>query len=290
VIVELVQARSSDGVRLDGVLQRASGPAARSASIQGAILLHGVGGNFYGSALQEHLAQVLLDAGISVLRVNTRGHDGMSTVATDTGGRLIGAAYEIVADCCYDVDAWVRFLLDCGPERIALVGHSLGALKAIYAQAEQPHEAVERVVAISPPRLAYSKFVHGSQAVAFAQSLETAQQKIEAGEPEALFRSTFPFPLFLSAATFCDKYGPQERYDLLKLSARLSTKVDFIFGQTELDEGTSAFAGLVDEIHAAHWPGGYSLEIIPGADHFYRDRFQQLGSAVTRTLSCLKES
>lgn len=289
VIVELVRSKTSDGVRLDGVLQRASGPAARMVEIQGAILLHGVGGNFYGSAMQEQLAGALLDAGISVLRVNTRGHDGISTATTDAGGRLMGAAYETVADCCQDVDAWVRFLLDCGPERIALVGHSLGALKAIYAQTVQPHEAVARIVAISPPRLSYSRFIQSAQADDFRQSLATAQQKIDEGQPDALFRATFPFPLFLSAATFYDKYGPDERYNLLKLGEHLSTPVDFIFGQAELDAGTAAFAGLVDEIRESSWSAEYSLEIIPGADHFYRDRFDELSEVVTRNLSCRKE-
>jgi pimeloyl-ACP methyl ester carboxylesterase len=277
-------------LRLDGVLQRATGPAARSATINGAILLHGVGGNFYGSTLMEQLAATLLEAGISVLRVNTRGHDGMSTAATDAGGRLMGAAYEIVADCRQDVEAWVRFLRDCGPERIALVGHSLGALKALYAQAEQPQESVVRVVAISPPRLAYSKFVNGPQAADFQQSLAAARQRIEADEPDSLFRATFPFPLLLSAATFCDKYGPEERYNILKLADRLRTGVDFVFGQSELDAGTSAFAGLVDEIHATPWAAEYSVEIIPGADHFYRGRVEELAEVVTRKLSCRHES
>jgi alpha/beta superfamily hydrolase len=290
VIVELVRTKTLDGVRLDGALQRASVSAARAATIHGAICLHGVGGNFYSSTLMEQLAQTLLAQGVSVLRVNTRGHDGVSTASTDAGGIQLGAAYEIVDDCCHDVEAWIRFLLDCGSTRIALLGHSLGAIKAIYAQALQPHEAIERIIAISPPRLAYSRFVKGHQATEFEQSLVTARQRIEADQPRSLFEASFPFPLILSAATFCDKYGPEERYNFLNLANALRIPVNFVFGQAELDTGTSAFEGLVDDIHSTRWAAEYSVDIIPAADHFYKGRVDELAEAVTRRIGCRNES
>jgi pimeloyl-ACP methyl ester carboxylesterase len=290
VIVELVRTKTLDGVRLDGVLQRASGPAARSAAINGAIFLHGVGGNFYGSTLLEQLAKAVLAEGISVLRVNTRGHDGMSTAATDRGGQLIGAAYEIVDDCQQDVEAWIRFLLACGPTRIAIVGHSLGAIKAIYAQAQQPHDAIDRIVAVSPPRLSYSQFVKGRQAPQFQQSLAAARERMDANQSHSLFQASFPFPLILSAGTFCDKYGPDERYNILKLADRLRVPVDFVFGQVELDAGTSAFDGLIDDIKITHWPANYSVEIIPAADHFYKGRVDELAEVVARKLNGRNES
>jgi alpha-beta hydrolase superfamily lysophospholipase len=234
VWVELVRTETADGLRLDGALEMPASPLDSPNVSRGVICLHGVGSNFYGSTMMESLAQTLRELGLAVLRVNTRGHDGVSTASTATGGRLQGAAYEMVDQCRLDVEAWVEFLVGRGYGRLVLLGHSLGALKAVYSQAQQPHRAVERVIAISPPRLACSRFEAGPDAAAYRASRATAQQWLEAGQPQMLFPATFPFPLVLSAATFMDKYGPEERYNIVKLARQLRTPVDFIYGQQEL--------------------------------------------------------
>ena len=101
-----------------------------------------------------------------MLRVNTRGHDGISTAATPQGGRRLGAAYEAVDDCRHDLAAWVDWLRPRA-ERIGLVGHSLGAVKGIYALARRPRPAVAALIALSPPRLSYSWFCESPQAAEF---------------------------------------------------------------------------------------------------------------------------
>jgi hypothetical protein len=96
MLVELVHTKTADGLRLDGALQEATAPGTGSHPADAVICLHGVAGNFYGSSLLESVAQMIVGRGTSVLRVNTRGHDGVSTASTDAGGRLQGAAYERV--------------------------------------------------------------------------------------------------------------------------------------------------------------------------------------------------
>ena len=87
-----------------------------SAVVAGCVLVHGTGSNFYGSTLFDPLAERLLPLGVGVLRVNTRGHDLMSTAATARGGRRCGAAYEVVDDCRHDLAAWIGWLAErCGP-------------------------------------------------------------------------------------------------------------------------------------------------------------------------------
>src|SRR5581483_8916205 len=119
-------------------------------------LVHGTGGNFYSSTLFDTLAERLLSLGCGVLRVNTRGHDGISTAITQRGGRRLGAAYEIVDDCRHDIAAWVSWLVQAAGPRVGLIGHSLGAIKCLYALVNDPQPAVARLVAISPPCLSYS--------------------------------------------------------------------------------------------------------------------------------------
>lgn len=69
MLVELVRAKTSDGLRLDGSLAL---PVGDSEWIDAVILLHGVGGSFFGGAMFEPLSNRLLELGIAVLRVRSR--------------------------------------------------------------------------------------------------------------------------------------------------------------------------------------------------------------------------
>jgi alpha-beta hydrolase superfamily lysophospholipase len=152
MLVDLIHTTTRDGVRLDGVYQAARPPASSTTPIDAVVCIHGTGGNFYSSTLFAALAERLVDRGISVLRANTRGHDLMCNTTTSQGGRRLGAAYEMVDNCRHDLGAWVGWLkANCGP-RIGLVGHSLGAVKCLYAQTQEP-DLAERLIAISHPRL-----------------------------------------------------------------------------------------------------------------------------------------
>src|SRR5436190_23672164 len=136
MLVDLVHTTTRDGVRLDGMLQMPTG--GKTWPVDGLCFVHGTGGNFYGSTLFDAIGQRCLERGCAVLRVNTRGHDGISNAVTAKGGRRLGAAYEIVDDCRHDLAAWVDFLQQRVGPRIALVGHSLGAVKCLYTLAHEP--------------------------------------------------------------------------------------------------------------------------------------------------------
>src|SRR5437660_1984137 len=147
MLVDLVQTTTRDGVRLDGIYQAGQGAA------EAFLCVHGTGGNFYSSTLFDALNEKLLSLGFGVLRVNTRGRDLMSAASTSRGGRRLGAAYEVVDDCRHDLAAWIAWLKEKAGPRIGLLGHSLGAVKCLYALANDPDPAVVCAIAISPPRL-----------------------------------------------------------------------------------------------------------------------------------------
>ena len=98
MLLDLVQTPTRDGVKLDGSFQSPTTPGSAVLPVDALCLVHGTGGNFYSSTLFDSLAGRLLELGCTVLRVNTRGHDLMSTAATSRGGRRLGAAYEVVVD------------------------------------------------------------------------------------------------------------------------------------------------------------------------------------------------
>ena len=282
-MVELVQTTTVDGIRLDGCLlppERSDSESA--ASIDAMVMLHGVGGNFYGGSMFTQLATALSKLGVVTLRVNTRGHDTVSMAVTGDGAKWQGAAFEVVDDCRRDIAAWIEWLGARGCQRIGLVGHSLGALKAVYAAAHAPLPVLAMILAVSPPRLSYRAFRNCPRNVEFLQSMATAEQHIQEGRPDALFVARFPLPMLICAAGYIDKYGSQERYNLLRFVDRVDCPMLFVYGEQELTEGGVAFAGLPEAIlEKRRDDQQLCIEVVPGADHFYRGAYEQLTAVIT---------
>lgn len=268
MLVDLVQTTTRDGLRLDGTLQTPSAPG-RPAGVDAVCLAHGTGGNFYNSTLFDSLADALLPQGYAVLRVNTRGHDGISTAATAQGGRRQGAAYEVVDDCRHDLAAWVDYLRQGIGPRVALVGHSLGAVKCLYALAHEPSPGAAGVVAISPPRLSYSWFCASPEGAEFRDTYALAERHVEQGRPAALMEVRLPLPLAITAAGYVEKYGPDEHYNYLRFITTVPCPVLVTLGSVEV-AGNMAFRAAPEELLAlAPRHGRLQVATVAGADHFY---------------------
>jgi pimeloyl-ACP methyl ester carboxylesterase len=285
VLLDLVQTTTRDGVRLDGSFQSPSGPAALP--VDALCCVHGTGSNFYSSTLFDAFAEHFLPLGCAILRVNTRGHDGISTAVTDRGGRRLGAAYEVVDDCRHDIVAWVEWLKQKVGTRIALVGHSLGAVKCIYTLAHEARLEVACLAAVSPPRLSYAAFCTSADGPAFLETYTQAERHIANGRPMALLDVKLPLPFVITAAGFVEKYGPDERYNYLRILPSVSCPTLITLGATEV-ENNMAFRGAPEELtELGRRRGPLTVETIAGADHFYTGVRADLLVGVERWLRSL---
>jgi len=276
MLVDLVQTTTRDGVRLDGAFRSPARPGLASLSVDAVCFVHGTGGCFYTSTLFDGFAERLLDLGCSVLRVNTRGHDIISTAATPRGGVRMGAAYETVDDCRHDLAAWTDWLRQRSGPRIGLIGHSSGALKCLYALAQEPQIGAACIVALSPPCLSYSRFCASSQGPEFLETFQLAEGHFREGRPATLLEIQLPLPFVITAAGYLEKYGPDERYNLLRFIAGVPCPTLVTFGGKEV-VNNMAFQGLPEEVSAlAARNGRMRVELIPGADHFYTDMREEV--------------
>lgn len=280
--VEIVTTTTTaDGIKLHGALHAAT--IAPTLDCDAALLLHGTGSNFYSSSLWQGLIPRLTEAGLAVLAVNTRGHDLVTPTYAGGKRRLIGAAYEMVDECRLDVAAWLDSLAERGLSRIALVGHSMGGLKGVYSQACAAHPQVTRLIGISPPRLAYGVFRNSPQGELFLHDLARAEALLSAGKGETLIEVTFPIPYTITAAGYVDKYGVDERYDLLKHAPKVAVPQLFTFGQLEL--AGPAFRGVPEQLEAFAGQGmPLGVEVIAGADHVYSGCHGELAARILRWL------
>jgi pimeloyl-ACP methyl ester carboxylesterase len=276
MLVDLVQTTTRDGVRLDGTLQTPAAATAAALGLDGLCLVHGTGGNFYSSTLFDAFAERLLQLGCAVLRVNTRGHDGVSTAVIGRGGRRQGAAYEVVDDCRHDLAAWTDWLRQRVGPRLGLLGHSSGAVKCLYALAQEPQTPAACVIALSPPRLSYSWFCAGPQGGEFLAEFSRAEGHVRAGQAATLLDVRLPLPFLITAAGYVEKYGPDERYNYLRFVGGAPCPLLVTFGSLEV-ENNMAFRGAPQELEAlAAKQGRPAVEVIAGADHFYSGTRQEV--------------
>jgi alpha-beta hydrolase superfamily lysophospholipase len=267
VLIDLVQTTTRDGIRLDGAYQAAAMPAALP--LDGICCLHGTGGNFYSSTLFDALAERFLALGVSVLRVNTRGHDLMSNAQTASGGRRLGAASEAVDDCRHDVAAWLGWLRQRAGLRVGLLGHSLGAVKALYALACEPDLGAACLIALSPPRLSHSWFAINPEGPEFLDIYREADGHVRAGRPQTLLDVRLPLPFVVTAAGYVEKYGPDERYNYLRFAEKIRCPTLITLGSIE-SANNMAFRGAAEALQevASRCPH-LRVETIEKADHFY---------------------
>ena len=277
---ELVRKLTPDGLRLAGAVL--AGDAVSTKTIDAALCLHGVGANFYTSSTLEAIAPALRKLGIAVLLANTRGHDFLYTASVAMGRRRQGAAVEIVDECRLDVTGWCKFLSERGLGRILLIGHSLGAIKAVYSQAHEATPGVVGLIAASPPRLSCSAFKNSLESAPFFDSLSTAEQLVKADRGDELFLAKFPFPLLISAASYVDKYGPAERYNILNFAGRVTIPALFTYGSKELESCSIPFAGLPEALRKLpDKRAALDVEVVDGADHNYTGCGESLAAVMS---------
>jgi alpha/beta superfamily hydrolase len=267
MLVDLVSVTAPDGCVLHGAVQQSS--ASRSLALDAACLIHGTGSNFYGSSLLETVAQGLVDRGVSTVRGNTRGHDGISHSTFPRGGVRLGAAFETVDDCRHDLKAWFDFLKrEFGP-RILLGGHSLGAVKCLYAVAHESGLEPAGILAISPPMLSYETFCISDLKDEFLETFRRAEELVGSGQGQTLLEVRMPLPMVISAAGYVEKYGPDERYAFLRFLRLVRMPTFFLYGGNEI-RSNPAFKGVPQAIAACQdKQPNLGLQIIPEADHFY---------------------
>jgi pimeloyl-ACP methyl ester carboxylesterase len=240
---ELVRVVTGDGLMLDGVLHQPCSAETIAQPVDAFLLVHGTGGNFYAPGVLETFSRQSVEAGVTTLRVNTRGHDGLAWIPGTPRSVRGGAAYEKVSEARWDLRAWIELLCRRGCERIALVGHSMGGIKAAYTLAHEELPAVAALVLIAAPRLCHRELSAHPRGEPFRAAWAEAERSVAAGEPDRLLAVQQPLPCLLTAAGFLEKYGPEETYDLLRLLPRVSAPVLAILGSRS-PAGSIAFDGL----------------------------------------------
>ena len=264
---------TEDGLRLDGArvdpATRSLGSPARWSAHAGFLFVHGTGSNFYHAGVLQRFAERVAENGGTAWRVNTRGHDGMSTIPGRNGAVLGGSAFENIADCRFDLRAWTTHAVRETQRPIVLVGHSMGAVKSIYYAAREQPAAVAAIIALSPPRFCHAHWQRHRQAEGFREAWTRATALVAEGNDDALISVTQPVPFVTTAASFVAKYGPHDEYDIVRLLPEVRCPVHLLVGSRSA-AASPAFDGLVNELQRIQdRVPGLAVSTIEGANTGY---------------------
>lgn len=282
--VQLHRITTRDGVRLDGSLAcpaRNGGQRDRSWSVGLILLVHGTGSHFYDAGLLEQIALRAVADGVAVLRINTRAHDLLANLSTEHGRRLGGAAFEQVEQCPADISGWLDWARQQGYASVGLCGHSIGAAKSIYSQAQDPHPAVRRIVALVPPRFHHETWMTDPRSEAFRAHFEQASKLVAAGQGESLMAIRQPLPIYITAEGFLSKYGPEDRFDFVPLLPRVSVPTRIVIGSGSM-QASPAFSSTPGAIAAlTDCPPHVECVVVDGPDTHFRGYYEN-GYALVR--------
>ena len=283
MLVDLISVTTSDGIPLDGAYFPAANDASWARPLDAILLIHGSGSRFYAPTTLT-MAEDLSRQGYPCLALNTRGHD---TVWVDTAtGVPFGNAFEILDISRHDLRAGIDFLVEGGYQSIGLLGHSMGAVKVTYYAAWEDDPRVRAIIPISPVRLSYSYYMESPDALEFQGNLERADQLESEGRALELIKVDFPTPQYFSAASYLDKHGPAERYNLVTLAPRVKIPLFSVAGSLEKthtpwkDMASDLALAAVNSPRAEHL-------IIDGGSHALLNLKQEASLAVLNWLASL---
>ena len=129
---ELVALRTTDGVRLQGIVFRASKP--RPSAL---LLAHGYGGTFYGAYFAK-LGEAAAHAGYDTLALNMRDHDAGPKKSSFTDNQA-------------DIATGAAYLRQLGHKRVVLLGQSMGTNRVLYYQAASGDPYIAATILVSGP-------------------------------------------------------------------------------------------------------------------------------------------
>lgn len=293
----LIQIKTADSLTLPGLLYQAKNSKKVLTSLHG----NGSSSIFYHDDLMADFAQVLDEAGISLLMFNNRGAHYIKKLNVEKEDGTIerkqfGMAYELIKDCVYDIDGAINFLKKEGYNEYYLIGFSTGANKICVYDHYKPKNAVARYILAGGGDdigLYYQEF--GKEK--FLRLLKESRQKIRQGKGEELICELLPDIIFSYQAFFdtINADGDYNTFPFLEAmgQANLSTKPLFryfkgIKKQTlvvygEKDEYQYDDVKRVVSLLQQQQPT-FAYDIIQDADHGFSIKQKELAEVVVEWL------
>ena len=270
----LIMAMAEDGVILEGAVFAPVGGQAGAIPI---VWLHGMAGHFYTTPF-VNLGRAVAGLGYTFISANNRGHDFGTMVYTPQGQmQMAGSGWELFSESPRDVAAWVASGAKRGGGKVALAGHSLGALKVAHYLGQRPDERVAGLIVASAPCAAHRL---DPERVKLAEAMVAdgkGMQLLPAAPGPASINTVSARTLADRAHTGIDAYG----FDTASAAVtRVTCPILALYGTKEMAIGGPEALETIER-NAVASPR-VETHMVEGADHSYYGHEQEIAAILAQ--------
>lgn len=192
-------------------------------------------------------------------------------------------------DAVKEISAWVEWLDYKNVEDIVLLGHSRGGNQIAWYAAEGAYPAVSKVILLAP-QVWSAEYAAKDYEERYGKPLQPVLNKaialVKAGKGKEMMAHTdfiYCKDTTVSAEAFANYYTPDPRMDTPYLLGKIKLPV-LLFVGTE-DQVVKGLEKKLANLPAK--PSNLSVEIMDGADHFFRDLYAE--DVVERSLEFIQQ-
>jgi len=266
-VEDLLHTYTADGLMLEGARH---GPSPTDVAI---VYTHGITSSVFRKT-HVLIGRALGAVGWPVIAGNNRGAALAYPLLDRSGARVLGGAwFERLEEAALDIDAWIEVALAAGARRIVLLGHSLGAIKALVYASEHPDRGLAGLVLASAPLRAFASPPRPDVVAA-------ATTSVADGRPQQLLDLPAAGLTFgrMSAATVLSRASigdptPRVRSIACPILALYGTEEVEFGGQGDLDR-LGQLAG-----------GRFTGALVAGANHIYAAHESEAASLIDRWIA-----
>ncbi len=179
-------------------------------------------------------------------------------------------------DAVNEIGSWLGWLKKQGIGQVILLGHSRGGNQTAWFAAEHDDPAIRKVILIAPQTWS-PEYAARSYETRYGKALEPvlkkAQSLVDAGKPKTLMAHTdfiYCKDAVASAEAVISYYAPDPRKDTPYLLPKIEKPL-LIFAGTE----DQVVKGLDKKLESMSRAGAIELEVMDGADHWFRDLYME---------------
>lgn len=179
-------------------------------------------------------------------------------------------------DAMQEIDGWLRWLKDRNAGPVTLLGHSRGGNQTAWYASEHPSAGYDKVVLIAPATWSESKEIKGYKSrykKSLLPILNKAQSLVKEGMGSQMMAHTdfiYCADTSVTAEAFVSYYQPDQRMHTPTLLNKINKPVMVFAGSED-----KVVKGLIEAVKPLADGKHIQLQVIDGADHFFRDLYAE---------------